>query len=118
MVDKQELHHALARLLDHLRVGDDLLTLGGRQGAGGLRLGRAWFHFHQAHPAVAGDRQTLVVAEARNLAAGELGDLKHGHAGLELDLDAVHLGFGHEPLFARYSAAIKVAPWTWGLRAR
>ena len=34
------------------------------------RLRRAALHLDQAHAAIAGDRQALVVAEARNLGAG------------------------------------------------
>jgi len=96
VVDEQELHHPFARLLHHRRVGEDLLPLGGRQGAGRLRLGRPGLHLDQTHAAVAGDRQTLVVAEARNLMARALSDLQHGHAGLELGLDAIDLGDGHQ----------------------
>ena len=76
MVDQQELHHALARLLHHRRVGDDLLPVGDRQRAGRLRLRRAGLHLDQAHAAVAGDRQALVVAEARDLDAGQLAGLQ------------------------------------------
>ena len=77
MVDQQELHHAFARLLDHRRVGEDLRRLAVRagaqvahaHGAGGLRLRRAALHLDQAHAAIAGDRQPLVVAEARDFGA-------------------------------------------------
>src|SRR5205085_447257 len=65
------------------------------QRAGGLRLGRAGLHLDQAHAAVAGDGEPLVVAEARDLLARELGHLQHVHAGLELDLDPVDLGDWH-----------------------
>src|SRR5690606_33704418 len=81
VVDEQELHHPFAGLLDHRRVSEDLLTFGGRQGARSLRLRRSGLHLDQAHPAVAGDGQALVVAETRDLVPGALGDLKHGHAG-------------------------------------
>ena len=96
VIDEQELHHPFARLLDHRRVGEDLLALGGRQGARRLRLRRSGLHLDQAHAAVAGDRQPLMIAEARDLFPGTLGDLKHGHAGLEFDLYAVDLGDGHQ----------------------
>ncbi len=95
MVDEQELHHPFAGLLDHGRVGEDLLVGGGRQGAGGLRLGRAGLHLHQAHAAIAGDGQALVVAEARDLRPGQFRDLQNRHPRLELDLDAVDLGYRH-----------------------
>lgn len=86
----------------------DLLTFGGRQGARGLRLRRAGLHLNQAHPAVAGDGQTFVIAEARDLFPGQLRDLQNRHAGFELDLDAIDLGDCH----SCYSAAISLAPCT------
>jgi len=95
VVDQQEFHHAFAGLLDHRRVGEDLLVLGGGQRAGRLRLGRPGLHLDKTHAAVAGDRQALVVAETRNLFARQLGHLQDRHPGLELDLDAVDLGYGH-----------------------
>src|SRR5690606_6877013 len=96
VVDQQEFHHPLAGLLDHRGVGEYLLAVGGRQGAAGLGLGRSRLHLDQAHAAVAGDRQALVIAEARDLLPRPLGHLEHGHAGLELDFDAVDLGDGHQ----------------------
>src|SRR5690606_13644686 len=96
VVDEQELHHPFAGLLHHRRVGEDLLAVGGRQGAAGLPLWRPRLHLDQAHAAIAGDRQPLVIAEPRNLLAGLLGHLEHGHAGLELDFYAVDLGDGHQ----------------------
>ena len=91
VVDEQELHHPLARLLHHGRVGvDDLggaVLVGGKvvdaHGAGGDRLGAA-LHLDQAHAAVAGDRQALVVAEARDLDAGLLAGLDQRDAVLDL----------------------------------
>ena len=88
MVDQQELHHAVARLLDHRRVGLDDHAVGRRHRAGGDRLGRL-LHLDQAHAAIAGDRQALVVAEARDLDADLLAGLQHGGARRDLDLDTV-----------------------------
>ena len=96
MIDQQEFHHAFARLLDQRRLGvDDLRRVVpvGRKvvdahGARGDGLRHA-LHLDQAHAAVAGDRQALVVAEARNLGASLLAGLKHGDAVLDLDLLAV-----------------------------
>jgi hypothetical protein len=78
VVDQQELHHPFAGLLDHGRVGLDhrRLALGPgaqvahlhRAGGGGFR--RAAHDLDKAHPAVAGDGQAFVVAEARDLDAG------------------------------------------------
>ena len=95
MVDQQELHHALARLLHQRRVGLDHHVVGDRHGAAGDRLRRLLL-LHQAHAAVAGDRQALVIAEARDLLARHLAGLQHGDAGRHFDLDPVdgHLRHG------------------------
>ena len=84
MVDQQKLHHALARLARHRRIGLDhwrLAVWAGaqiahRHGAGGGRLGRPALHFDQTHAAIAGDRQALVKAEARHLGARRLARLQ------------------------------------------
>ena len=115
VVDEEELHYPLAGLLHHRRIGEDLLVVGGRQGAGGLGLGRPGLHLDQAHPAVARDGQALVVAEPRDLLPGQLRHLQNRHAGLELDLDAVDLGFRHG---SAHSAACRDAPCTCGRPAR
>src|SRR5206468_6980120 len=72
VVDEQELHHTLARLLDHRRVGADRLAVGGRQRAARLRLRRPRRGLDQAHAATASDRQALVVAEAPDFLARQL----------------------------------------------
>ena len=95
VVDQQELHHPLARLADAGRVGEDLLALGGRQRAARLRLGRPRLHLDQAHPAIAGDGEPLMIAEARNLLARQLAGLEHRRALRHLDLDTVDLDLGH-----------------------
>ena len=59
-------------------------------------LGGPGFDLDQAHPAIAGDRQPLVIAEARDLLAGQLARLQHGRALRNLDLDAVDGDLGHE----------------------
>jgi hypothetical protein len=105
MVDQQELHHPFTRGADHLAVGADLLALGGRQRAARLRLGRPGLHLDQAHPAVAGDAQPLVVAEARDLLTGQLARLQHGRAVGDFDLDAIDFDLGHQFAFATSAAA-------------
>jgi hypothetical protein len=95
MIDEQELHHALARLLDEFGGRDDFLIVRRRQCAGSLGLGRPRLHLDQAHPAIAGDGQPLMVAEARNLLARKLARLQHGRALRNLDLDAVDFDLGH-----------------------
>ena len=69
MVDQQEFHHAVARLAHHRRVGMHHHAVGHRHGAGGDRLRRRLLDLDQAHAAIAGDRQALVVAEARDFDA-------------------------------------------------
>ena len=83
------------------RVGEDLHAVGDRIGAGGDGL-RRLLHLDQAHPAIAGDRQAFVVAEARDFLAGGLAGLQHGRAVRDLDLDAVDRDLRHRG----YSAAI------------
>ena len=89
VVDEQELHHPFSRLLDHRRVGTDRLAVGGGKSTARLRLGRARRDLDQAHAAIAGDRQALVIAEARDLLARKLARLQNGRALRDLDLDAV-----------------------------
>ena len=103
VVDEQELHHPLAGLLHHRRLGqhDGRLAIGaGTQvahadGAGGLRLRRPALYLDQAHAAVAGDREPLVEAEARHLGAGRLAGLEDRVIGRDVDLDAVDEEFRH-----------------------
>src|SRR3546814_447972 len=94
MVDEQELHDAVARLLHLVGVGLDHHALADRHGAGGDRLGRT-LHLDQAHAAVAGHRQAVVVAESRNLDAGELAGLQDRQALCDLDLLAVDRQLRH-----------------------
>ena len=119
MIDEQEFEHAFARLLHRLGVGDD----GGRRavargpeivdahGAGGDGLRHAG-DLDQAHAAIAGDRQALVIAEARDLDAGELAGLDQGDAVRHVVLLAVDDELRHASCllsgerFWRRSAAI------------
>jgi hypothetical protein len=96
MVDQEEFHDALAGLLHHFGAGEDLgqLAIGagpqivhGKR-AGGLRLGHA-LDLDEAHAAVAGDRQALMIAEARDLGARQLASLEQRQAVLGLGLDPV-----------------------------
>ncbi len=99
MVDQQEFHHAAARVAHHGVVGVHHHAVGDRIGAGGDRLRRRFFDLDQAHAAVAGDRQALVVAEARDLDAGGLARLDDGGAVRDFDLDAVDGELGHDAIF-------------------
>ena len=102
MVDQKKFHHAFARFAGDRRIGVDL---GGRavavgrnvanlQRAGCLGLGRT-HPFHQTHAAIAGDRQALVIAEARNFGARHLARLKQSQRGIGLDFLAIDDEFGH-----------------------
>ena len=104
VVDEEELHHPLARLLDHLAVGADFLAVGGRKGTRGLRLGRSGLHLDQAHAAVAGDAQPLVIAEAGDFLAGQLAGLQDGGACRNFELYAVDFDLGHYSAASRTSA--------------
>ncbi len=102
VVDEQELHHPLAGLLDRRRLGADHRRLAvrarpavaHRPGAGGDRLRRA-LQFDEAHAAIAGDRQPLVEAEARDLGPRRLRRLQQRVFRRNLDLDAVDDELGH-----------------------
>ena len=119
MVDQQEFHHAFARRL-HQRAGGEHLArravpvgrqIGDAHGARGDGLGDA-LHLDQAHAAVAGDRQALVVAEARDLGAGHLARLQDGGAGLHLEQLAVDDDWlGHAVLPDQ-----RVIAWRWRAR--
>ena len=97
VVDQHEFHHAFAGLLDHGRVGLDhrRLAFGARtqvahlHGAGGCRLRRPAHNLDKAHPAVAGDRQPLVIAKAWNLHPGLFTGLDQGHRALYFDFRVV-----------------------------
>ena len=112
VVDEQELHHPFAGLLDHRAICADRLAIGGGQSATRLRLGRPGSNLDQAHAAIAGDRQPLVVAEARDLLAGKLARLQHGRALRDLELDAVDGDFRHYLAVSAAGASDSAGLWT------
>ena len=95
MVDQQEFHHAFAGVLHHLAVGADFLAVGGGQCATCLRFWRPRLHFDQAHAAIAGDRQPLMIAEPRDFLTTKLTRLQHGHAVRHFEFGAVYGYLGH-----------------------
>ena len=95
VVDEQELHHPFARLLHHFGLGEDFLIVGGRQRAAGLRLGRSGLHLDQAHAAIAGDGQALMVAEAGDFLPRQLAGLQDGRARRHFEFYAVDFDFRH-----------------------
>src|SRR5439155_1622075 len=56
---------------------------------------RSLFDLHQAHPAVGGDRELLVIAEMRDVDPQAVGGLHHGGAVSDFGLPAVDRDFGH-----------------------
>src|SRR5581483_10156771 len=110
MIDQQEFHDAFARLAHHGRAGLDLGRLAVRSGTAVAHSPSAARHrlrrtdqLDQAHPAIAGDRQPLMEAEARNLGARGLARLQQRVLRGNVDLFAVDEELGHRLLF--YSAA-------------
>ena len=100
MVDKQELHDAFAGAAHEVAVGAHLHAVGGGHGAGGDGFGRA-FELDEAHPAIAGDGQPFVIAEAWDLAARALARPEQRGAGFDHNFEAVHRQRGHRRSFMR-----------------
>jgi hypothetical protein len=121
VVDEEEFHHALARVLHHLGGGADVHArrdIGAaadlrardpvdlRLARGGIhdrRFGRrvdgGHAHLDEAHAAVAHDRELRVVADVRHVDVHEagglddVGALRHGDL-LAVDVDGDEVGFG------------------------
>ena len=94
VIDQQHLHDAAARLDRSRRLGVDDIAVGDRHRAGRHRL-RRFLDLDQAHPAVAGDHQPLVIAEMRHLDPGLLTGLQDRRARCDLDLLPVYRHFRH-----------------------
>ena len=98
VVDEQKLHHALAGLLDHWRVGLHHWRLPFWAGAQiahlhGARRGRFWraaHDLHQTHPAIARDRQPFVITEAGDFDPGLLTGLDQRHRRIHFNLFVVN----------------------------
>ena len=115
MIDQEKFHDALAAFLGERRIGPNAHPFAHVLRAGNLRtrhpvddrfaigaeLGfpvRPHFwksHFDQAHPAVPRRAEFLVVAIARDVAAGFLARLDHASAFRKLKPDAVDLDVDH-----------------------
>src|SRR5690606_32573879 len=92
MVDEQEFHHVALGLQRLVVAGAYLQAIHHRGGAGRGRLRRgtpADFGVHQAHAAVGGDAQLVVVAESRDRDPGLVGGLDDHRALGGGQLDAV-----------------------------
>ncbi len=121
VVDQQKLHHALAGLLYHGRVGLHHRRFAVRpraqvahlHGAACRGLRRATDHLDKAHPAVARDRQPFVVAEPRDFDPGHLCRLDDRHRRIDLDHDPVNrncLQIRHTPRPYGSAAPLRRAP--------
>ena len=102
MVDQQEFHHAFARLFDERRIRADRgrravavrAQIVHARGAGRHRLRHA-HDLDEAHAAIAGHRQALVVAEPRDFEPRQLARLQQRDAVLDLDFPAVNVELWH-----------------------
>jgi len=84
VVDEQELEHVADRLADAVVVGPDHHAVAHRRAARDLQL-RDALDLHQAHPAVARDRQAGMVAVVGDVNAVVKGGLQDRLAGYGLD---------------------------------
>ena len=105
VVDEQELHHPLLRLLRVFGVRLDLHAVGARRCTGRQRLGRL-LDLDKAHAAVGRNRELLVVAEVRHVDAELVGRLHHGCTVLDLHFPAVDFDLEH--------VRIPMRPWPRG----
>ena len=94
VVDEQKLHHRLLGLDGLVGLGAHDHALCHGRGAGGHGLG-GFFNVHQAHAAIGGNAEFLVVAEMGDVGAGFLGGM-HNHAAFHyLYFFAVEFDFNH-----------------------
>ena len=82
VVDQEKLHDAAPRLSHHGAVRAYNHAFGDRISTAGDRF-RRFLDFNQAHAAISGDGQTLVIAEARYLAPRLLAGLQNRAARLQ-----------------------------------
>ena len=102
MIDQKEFHHAFARLAHHRRAREQGFwravlvrhQILDAHGAGRLRLRYAG-NLDEAHAAIAGNRQPLVEAEARNFRTTGLAGLEQRVLWRDVDLSAVDGELGH-----------------------
>ena len=94
MVNEQKFHHPFARLGHRFGIGSDDHAVTGGHGTGGNWL-RCPLHFDQAHPAVAGDRQPVVVTKARDFDAGFLTGLQDRRSCVDFDFYPVDCQLRH-----------------------
>src|SRR3546814_13100700 len=80
VIDEEEFHHALPRLLDHWTVRADFLSISRRECAAGLRFGWPRLHFNETNAAIARDGQPLMIEEARTFLSRQPPFLKQGRA--------------------------------------
>jgi hypothetical protein len=83
VIGEQKLHDSSSSVPGGLGVCVDFHGWGDLRTAGSHRFGRL-FNFNEAHPAVAGDFETLMVAESRNIDVIFLGSLEDGEVVIDL----------------------------------
>ena len=120
VIDEQEFHNPLARLVHAGGFGMHNHAGSGGHGAAGDGLGH-FFHLHQTHAAVAGDGKAVMVAKARNLASGKLAGLQQGGAredGYFLAVDGELYGLGGALLCLAHLPASAVLFWRASMSGR
>ena len=93
VVDEQKFHHPFAGFFHHRRIGFDNWQLPFWAGAQiadlhrarGGRLRRTTHNFHQTHPAIASDGQTLMITKPRHLNPDLLTGLDQRHRAVYFD---------------------------------
>ena len=94
VIDQQELHHRFLGFDGLVGLGVHDHALRHRSGAGGHGL-RSFFYVNQAHAAIGGDAELLVVAEVGDVGARLLGRM-HDHAAFQdFYFFAVEFDFNH-----------------------
>ena len=91
VIDQEELHHAFAPFSGHFGISEDFHIVACRQRTTCGRLRRSGLHLNQAHTAIAGNRETVVVAKARDFLSGRLARLQDGRSRRYFDFDSVNL---------------------------
>jgi hypothetical protein len=94
MVDQKELHLTLPRFVHLLVVDVDFHPFLDRGRTAGLQLRHA-IDLHEAHAALADDREAGVVAEMRDVNVGRFGSLDDVHPFRNIDFGTVKGDFGH-----------------------
>ncbi|KAM1426413.1 hypothetical protein ACFXTO_019101 [Malus domestica] len=96
MIHQRKLHHPFSSLLCYRSISLNFHARHGRHGAGGDWL-RRLLNLHKAHTAITRDRQPAVVAESRDINAGDLTGLQYNK--FLGDLDGVSIDEDFDGIF-------------------